>query len=68
MGKVKMEKLQATKMTNQALKLVKEIVGRYKGRLSGSKECLDAAEDLAVEFEKVTDKVVREKFTLSEPF
>lgn len=66
MGKVKMEKLQATKMTNQALKLVKEIVGRYKGRLSGSVECLNAAEDLAVEFEKVTDKVKREKFTLSE--
>ncbi len=64
MAKVKMEKLQAARMSKNALEMVSTIIQRFGSRLSGSSACLDTAKVLADELQPVCDRVESEAFTL----
>ena len=64
MARIRMEKLQAARMAKEALATVATLIDRHGSRLTGTKACTEAAEDLAEHLEAYCDRVERESFTL----
>ena len=64
MARIRMEKLQAARMAKEALTMVAALIDRHGSRLTGTKACTEAAEELAEHLEPYCDRVGRESFTL----
>lgn len=65
MAKVRMEKLQAARMSVQALRMVEDLIERFGSRLTGSVSCLRVADELARELDNSCDRVSKEQFSLN---
>lgn len=64
MGKVKMEKLQGSRIARQALERTVALIDRFGSRLVGSDACRHTADALHAELANYADKAVKESFWL----